>query len=168
MHHCGGDGEGRGGTMDATYQATYNKEPIQCCSPACGAVNFRFQSSLLCAMCRELSTGEAEMPRAKKRRAAGNLIGNIIIVHGSKQEAKRNVESARVCERWTMRYDVRTRKWLGVPAPLDTRKKGWAAVQRAACSRMNPHAKHRCHLRSSRVYKYWCAPANPHHQENYI
>jgi hypothetical protein len=47
-------------------------------------------------MCWELSTGEADMLRAKKRRAAGNLIGNIIIVDGSSQAAKRNVESARV------------------------------------------------------------------------
>jgi hypothetical protein len=146
-----------------TYQVTFTLKHSHQTVPLLGEVILGMLMSL-CATFWGPDTDAAETPRAKKRRAAGNLnlIGNIIIVDGSKQEAKRNVESARVCERWTMRYDVRTRKWSGVPAPLDTRKKGWAAVRRAACSRMNPHAKHRCHLRSSRVYKYWCAPANPH------
>ena len=49
----------------------------------------------LCATFGGPDTDAAETPRAKKRRAAGNLIGDIIIVDGSKQAAKRNVE---MCE----------------------------------------------------------------------
>jgi hypothetical protein len=117
--------------MDATYQVTDTVEPVHQTVPAVGEVIFGDQTSLF-ARCWGLSTGAAETPRAKKRRAAGNLNGNIIIVvvvDGSKQAAKRNAEERgsrrEVGERWGMRNDIRMREMVGgSSSPLNTRKKG--------------------------------------------
>jgi hypothetical protein len=152
MQHGGGgddddDDERRGGTIDVTYQVTDTVEPSHQTVPLLGEVIFGDQTSLF-ARCSGLGTGAAKTPRAKNRRAAGNLIGNIIIisfvVDGSKQATAKE-EKCRKRGRGEegeddggMRYDIRTRKESGgSSSPLNTRKKRRAAVRRAA-NRMNP------------------------------
>lgn len=90
MQHGGGSdgGDGKGGTIDVTYQVTDTVEPPHQTAPLLGEVIFGDQTSLF-ARCSGLSTGAAETPRAKRRRAAGNLIGNIIIISFVVDSSKR-------------------------------------------------------------------------------
>src|SRR6266850_4653930 len=169
MQHGGGDGdgEGKGGMIDVTYQVTDTVEPSHQTVPLLGEVIFGDQTSLF-ARCWGLSTGAAETPRAKKRRAAGNLIGNIIFIvrrrwlkTGTGSSEERNAEERereRERERVEMEDEVRytnEERVGGSSSPLNTRKKRRAAVRRAA-NRMNPR---KAPLRVQCIMMYWCVPA---------
>jgi hypothetical protein len=65
--------------MEVTYQVTDTVEPSHQLAPLVGEVIFGDQTSLF-ARCTGFGTGAADTPRAKKRRAAENLVGNIIMI----------------------------------------------------------------------------------------
>jgi len=66
------------GAFDVS-QVTDTVEPSHQTAPLVGEVIFGDQTSLF-AKCTGFDTGAADTPRAKKRRAAENLVGNIIMI----------------------------------------------------------------------------------------